>query len=51
MKNVVTRVTRCKMQQPLTGTWNFACFLVGYSLVTVLLLAYSAFHEVPNQRR
>ena len=34
MKNVVTRVTRCKMHQFLTGSWNFAWLLVGYLLVT-----------------
>ena len=34
MKNVVTRVTRPKMQEFLTGSWNFAWLLVGYSLVT-----------------
>ena len=42
MKNMVTRVTRCKMQQVLTGSWNFAWLLVGYSLVTRwLLVGYS----------
>ena len=33
MKNVGTCVTRCKIQQFLTGSWNFAWLLVGYSLV------------------
>ena len=34
MKNMVTHVTRCKMQQFLTGGWNFAWSLAGYLLVT-----------------
>ena len=34
MKIMLTRVTRCKMQQFLTGRWSFEWLLVGYSLVT-----------------
>ena len=34
MRNVVTRATRCKMQQFLTESCNFAWLLVGYSLGT-----------------
>ena len=55
MKNMITRGIRCKMQQFLTGGWNFAWLLVGYSLVTHRLLVHNslqlfdpAFHEVPN---
>ena len=48
MKNVVTRLTRCKMQQFLTEIWNFAWLLVSYSLVTRWLLVNGALHEVPN---
>ena len=55
MKNMVTRVTRCKIQQFLTGSWNFTWLLVGYSLVTrwlllraLLQLFDAAFHEVSN---
>ena len=33
MKNVVTRVTRCKMHRFPTGSWNFAWLLVGYSFM------------------
>ena len=58
MKNVVTRVTRCKMHQFVTGSWNFIWLLVAYSLLTRWLLVHAlpqlfdaAFHEVPNQRR
>ena len=28
MKNMVTRVTRCKMQEFLNGSWNFALLLM-----------------------
>ena len=64
MKDMITRVIRCKicckircysLQQFLTGGWNFAWLLVGYSLVTHRLLVHNslqlfdpAFHEVPN---
>ena len=48
MKNMFTRVTRCKMQQFLTGRWSFAWLLVGYSLFTRSRSA-AAFHEVPNE--
>ena len=33
MKNI-THVTRWKIEQLLTGSWNFVWLLVGYSLVT-----------------
>ena len=48
MKNVVTRVTRCKMQQFLTGSWNLAWLLIDYSLVTRWLLVHAAFYDVSN---
>lgn len=58
MKIVVIIVTRCKMQQFLTVTWNFEWLLVGYLLFTSWLLAHSllllfiaAFNKVPNERR
>ena len=38
MKNVVTR---CKMQQFLTESWNFAWSLIAYSLVTGWLLIHA----------
>ena len=42
MKKVVTRVTRCKMHQILTESWNFAWLLVDCSLLvsTLLLMRY-----------
>ena len=53
MKNMITRVTRCKMQQSLARSLNFAWLVVGYSLVASWLLAHAllhlfdaAFHEV-----
>ena len=55
MKNVVTRVTRCKMDQFLTRSWNFTLLLVAYTLGTCWLLVRALlklFHatsqEVPN---
>ena len=55
MKNVVTRVTPCKIQQFPTESWNFAWLLVGYPLVTRWLLVHAllqlfdaASHKVPN---
>ena len=55
MKNVVTRVTRCKMHQFPTGRWNTAWLLVVSSLVTrwllvhtLLQLFYAVSHKVPN---
>ena len=55
MKNVGTRVTRRKMQQFLTRSWNFAGSLIGYLLVTRWLLVYlllqffdASFDTVPN---
>ena len=55
MKNAVTRVTRCKMHQFLTGSWNFAWLPGDYSLVTrclfvhaLLQLFAAASHKVPN---
>ena len=54
MKNMVTLFTCCKMQQLLTGNWNFAWLLVGYLLVTRWLLVHASlqlfditFQEVP----
>ena len=42
MKNVVARVTRCKIHQLFIGSYNFAWLLVGYSFVTRwLLIRYS----------
>ena len=41
MKNMVTRVTRCKVQHFLTGSCNFAWLLVGYSVGTRWLLDYA----------
>ena len=41
MKNVVTRITRCKTHQFLTGIWIFAWLLFGYSLVTPWLLVHA----------
>ena len=48
MKNVVTRVAFRKMRQFLTGSWNFAWLLAGYSMVTRWLLVQEAFLETPN---
>ena len=48
MEKVVTDVTRCKMQQFLTGSWNFERLLFGYSLNIRSLLVHAAFYKVPN---
>ena len=55
MKNMVNRITRCKIQQCLTGSGIFAWLLIVYSLFTRCLLVHAvlqlfdaAFHEVPN---
>ena len=45
MKNVVTQVSRCKMQEFLTGTQNSVWLLDGYSLVAPWLLVHAAFHN------
>ena len=33
MENMITRVTRCKTEQFLTGSWTFAWLLIGYSFM------------------
>ena len=33
MKKMITRVTGCKIKQSLTGSYNFAWLLVGYSFI------------------
>ena len=48
MKNVVTCVTCCEMEQFFTECLNLAWLLVGYSLVTRSLLFHAAFYEVSN---
>ena len=55
MKNVVARVTRCKIHQLFIGSYNFAWLLVGYSFVTRWLLVYAllqlfdaASYKLPN---
>ena len=55
MKNMVTPVTRCKMQQFLVRMWHSSWLLLGYLLGTrwtlihaLLQLSNADFHEVPN---
>ena len=47
MKNMVTGVTRCKMQQFLTRTWIFAWLLVGYSFMLCCNCSMRLFMRYP----